>query len=116
MPLVEQLKPKNNSAASYFPVSANSANNKYEWETVVGFFIKSLHNIELEKTINTLDDFKLLCKTQITNKLDGEPFWHIIEKMYFDNEQVLNISPEMQALKVLNPESSNAGDERLTAF
>jgi len=39
MPLVEQLKPKNNSAASYFPVSANSANNKYEWETVVGFFI-----------------------------------------------------------------------------
>ena len=116
MPLVEQLKPKNNSAASYFPVSANSANNKYEWETVVGFFIKSLHNIELEKTINTLDDFKLLCKTQITNKLDGESFWHIIEKMYFDNEQVLNISPEMQALKVLNPESSNAGDERLTAF
>jgi len=116
MPLVEQLKPKNNSAASYFPVSANSANNKYEWETVVGFFIKSLHNIELEKTINSLDDFKLLCKTQITNKLDGEPFWHIIEKMYFDNEQVLNISPEMQALKVLNPESSNAGDERLTAF
>jgi len=116
MPLVEQLKPKNNSAASYFPVSANSANNKYEWETVVGFFIKSLHNIELEKTINTLDDFKLLCKTQITNKLDGEPFWHVIEKMYFDNEQVLNISPEMQAMKVLNPESSNAGDERLTAF
>jgi DNA phosphorothioation-dependent restriction protein DptG len=116
MPLLEELQPKNNSAASFFPVSANSANNKYDWDTVVGFFIKALHNLELDKSIKTLDDFKLLCKTQLTNKLDGEPFWHIIEKMYFDNGQVLNISPEMQALKVLNPESSNAGDERLTSL
>jgi DNA phosphorothioation-dependent restriction protein DptG len=116
MPLQKDLQPKNNSAASFFPVSANSASNEYDWNIVVGFFIKALHNIELEKSIKTLDDFKLLCRTQLTNKLDGEPFWHIIEKMYFDNDQVLNIAPEMQALKVLNPESSNAGDERLTSL
>ena len=60
MPLLEELKPKNNSAASYFPVSANSANNKYDWETVVGFFIKSLHSLKLEKNIESLDDFKKL--------------------------------------------------------
>ncbi|TMP07586.1 DNA phosphorothioation-dependent restriction protein DptG [Pseudoalteromonas sp. S3178] len=116
MPLLEQLNPKNNSAASYFPVSANSANNKYDWETVVGFFIKSLHSLKLEKNIESLEDFKKLCKTHFTNKLDGEPFWHVIEKMYFDNEQVLNIAPEMQALKVLNPDKSNSGDERLTSL
>lgn len=116
MPLQKDLQPKNNSAASFFPVSANSANNKYDWDTVVGFFIKALHNLELEKSIKNLDDFKLLCKTRLTNKLDGEPFWHIIEKMYFDNHQILNIAPEMQALKVLNSESSNAGDERLTTL
>ncbi|MDN3380592.1 MULTISPECIES: DNA phosphorothioation-dependent restriction protein DptG [unclassified Pseudoalteromonas] len=116
MPLLEELKPKNNSAASYFPVSANSANNKYDWETVVGFFIKSLHSLKLEKNIESLDDFKKLCKTHFTNKLDGEPFWHVIEKMYFDNEQVLNIAPEMQVLKVLNPDKSNSGDERLTSL
>jgi len=116
MPLLEKLKPKNNSAASYFPVSANSANNKYDWETVVGFFIKSLHSLKLEKNIESLDDFKKLCKTHFTNKLDGEPFWHVIEKMYFDNEQVLNIAPEMQVLKVLNPDKSNSGDERLTSL
>ena len=116
MPLLEELNPKNNSAASYFPVSANSANNKYDWETVVGFFIKSLHSLKLEKNIESLDDFKKLCKTHFTNKLDGEPFWHVIEKMYFDNEQVLNIAPEMQVLKVLNPDKSNSGDERLTSL
>lgn len=116
MPLIDDLKPKNNSAISFFPVSANSANNKYDWDTIVGLFIKSLHKLELEKTIKTLDDFKQLCKAQLTSKLDGDPFWHVIEKMYFDNEQVLNISPEMQALKVLSDESSNAGDERLTSF
>jgi DNA phosphorothioation-dependent restriction protein DptG len=116
VPLLKELKPKNNSAASYFPVSANSANNKYDWETVVGFFIKSLHSLKLEKNIKSLDDFKKLCKTHFTNKLDGEPFWHVIEKMYFDNEQVLNIAPEMQVLKVLNPDESNSGDERLTSL
>lgn len=116
MPLLEELNPKNNSAASYFPVSANSANNKYDWEAVVGFFIKSLHSLKLEKNIESLDDFKKLCKTHFTNKLDGEPFWHVIEKMYFDNEQVLNIAPEMQVLKVLNPDKSNSGDERLTSL
>jgi len=80
MPLVEQLKPKNNSAASYFPVSANSANNKYEWETVVGFFIKSLHNIELEKTINSLDDFKLLCKLKLQTNLMVSLFGILLRK------------------------------------
>ena len=116
MPLLEKLNPKNNSASNYFPVSANSANNKYDWETVVGFFIKSLHSLKLEKNIKSLDDFKKLCKTHFTNKLDGEPFWHVIEKMYFDNKQVLNIAPEMQVLKVLNPDESNSGDERLTSL
>ena len=96
MPLSKELNPKNNSAASYFPVSANSANNKYDWEIVVGFFIKSLHSLKLEKNIETLNDFKKLCKDHFTDKLDGEPFWHVIEKMYFDNEQVINIAPEMQ--------------------
>ena len=116
MPLLKELKPKNNSAASYFPISANSTNNKYDWETVVGFFIKSLHSLKLEKNIESLDDFKKLCKTHFTDKLDGESFWHVIEKMYFDNEQVLNIAPEMQVLKVLNPDKSNSGDERLTSL
>ena len=116
MPLLEDLQPKNNSAASFYPVSANSANNKYDWDTVAGFFIKALHNLELEKSIKTIDDFKELCRIQFTNKLDGEQFWHIIEKMYFDSEQVLHIAPEMQALKVLDSESSNAGDERLTSL
>ncbi|MEL0655563.1 DNA phosphorothioation-dependent restriction protein DptG [Pseudoalteromonas issachenkonii] len=116
MPLLEELKPKNNSAASYFPVSANSANNKYDWETVVGFFIKSLHSLKLEKNIVALDDFKKLCKTHFVDKLDGEPFWHVIEKIYFDNLQVLNIAPEMQVLKVLDSDTSNSGDERLTSL
>ncbi|WP_435237533.1 DNA phosphorothioation-dependent restriction protein DptG [Psychromonas sp. PT13] len=114
MPLSEELTPKNNSAASYFPVSANSANNKYDWEVVVGFFIKSLHDLELEKSLKSLDDFKALCKNHFIDKLDGEPFWSVIEKMYFDSRQVLNITPEMQALKVLNIDKSSSGDQRLT--
>ncbi|RDV23973.1 DNA phosphorothioation-dependent restriction protein DptG [Alteromonas aestuariivivens] len=116
MPLLHELKPKNNSAASFFPVSANSANNKYDWDVVVGFFIKSLHKIQLAKEIKSLDDFKHLCRAQLENKLDGEPFWHVVEKMYFDTAQVFNISPELQVLKVLSTESSCAGDERLTSF
>lgn len=116
MPLLEELKPKNNSAASFYPASANSANNKYDWETIVGLFIKSLHKIELEKTIKTMEDFKLICKAHLEQKLEGEDIWPVIEKMYFDNEDVVNISPEMQVLKTLNPERSQAGDERLTAL
>lgn len=116
MPLQNTLMPKNNSAASFFPVSANSSNNKYEWDTTVGFFIKSLHAIDLVKEVKDLDHFKELCKAQMANSLDGDPFWHVIEKMYFDNGQVLKIAPEMQALKVLNPAESSAGDERLTSM
>ena len=116
MPLLKELKPKNNSAASFYPASANSANNKYDWETIVGLFIKSLHKIELEKTIKSLNDFKLLCKTHLEHKLEGEDIWPVIEKMYFDNEEVVNICPEMQVLKTLNPERSQAGDERLSAL
>jgi DNA phosphorothioation-dependent restriction protein DptG len=114
MPLLEQLNPKKNSAASYFPASTNSNNNVFDWNNVVGFFITTLHNLKLSKDIKSLEGFKKLCKTHFTNKLDGEPFWHVIEKMYFDNEQVFNITPEMQALKVLNPDQSNSGDERLS--
>ncbi|TMO62200.1 DNA phosphorothioation-dependent restriction protein DptG [Pseudoalteromonas aurantia] len=117
MPLLKELKPKKkNSAASFYPASTNSTNNKYDWETVVGLFIKSLHKIELEKTIKTLDDFKLICKTHLEQKLEGDDIWPVIEKMYFDNEEVVNISPEMQVLKTLSPERSQAGDERLTAL
>ncbi|MBH0045901.1 DNA phosphorothioation-dependent restriction protein DptG [Pseudoalteromonas sp. NZS11_1] len=114
MPLLKELKPKNNSAASYFPASTNNSTNHYNWNTVVGFFIKNLHNIKLTQKVRTLDDFKQLCKTHFVEKLDGEPFWHVIEKMYFDNLQTFNIAPEMQTLKVLNPEESNSGDERLS--
>ncbi|MFC0116916.1 DNA phosphorothioation-dependent restriction protein DptG [Pseudoalteromonas xiamenensis] len=114
MPITTTLKPKNNSAASYYPVSANSANNKYDWDSVVGFFIKSLHGIELHKQIKSLNDFEQICKNTISNQLLGEPFWPVIEQMYFRELNVYNISPEMQVLKTLDEESSSAGDERLT--
>lgn len=116
MPLIDDLKPKNNSAASFFPVTTNNSNNKYDWDSVVGFFIKTLHSLELADQIKAIEDFQALCKAQIEPKLDGESFWPIIEKMYFDSGQVLKIAPEMQALKVLDSEASSAGDERLNTM
>ena len=114
MPLLEELKPKKNSAASYFPASTNSNTNIFDWNNVVSFFITTLHNLKFSKDIKSLENFKKECETHFTNKLGGEPFWHVIEKMYFDNEQVLNITPEMQALKVLKPPKNSSGDERLS--
>ncbi len=97
MPLAENLKPKDNTAAVYFPIAAKTVNdrsNKFEWDIVNRFFVGKLFSIFAND--KKLAQFQLRCKAHFLTKLSDPAMWDVIEKIYFSNHNIKNIAPEMQ--------------------
>ncbi|MFM5326143.1 DNA phosphorothioation-dependent restriction protein DptG [Aeromonas veronii] len=96
MPLSDNLAPqKNNSAATYFPISARSdKSNEFDWEIVNRFFVGELFSISADDT--KLAQFQQCCKKHFLNKLGDPAMWDVVEKMYFSKRSIKNIAPEMQ--------------------
>lgn len=104
MPLADGLSPQINSAATYFPVSARSdKSNEFDWEIVNRFFVGELFSISANE--RKLAQFQQLCKDHFLTKLSDPAMWQVIERIYFSQRNIKNISPEMQIF------SGNWGDD-----
>ncbi|MFA0678740.1 DNA phosphorothioation-dependent restriction protein DptG, partial [Vibrio sp. 10N.222.51.A6] len=60
--------------------------------------IKEGETTESEIALTT---FKLSCERSFKTKLDESDFWPILEKMYFENDQLFKISPEFLLFKTI---------------
>ncbi|PKF63761.1 DNA phosphorothioation-dependent restriction protein DptG [Psychromonas sp. psych-6C06] len=100
----EQLDiPANNKLSTYLPLRTKSLHYKFCWDTVLGYFVRVFYGKEVKKI--TVDDFKELCKKRLSPKIEEEPdFWLVLEKMYFEHEQIFKISPELLIFKAVKGE------------
>lgn len=96
MPLSNDLKPQDNKAATYFPISARNdeKSNKFDWEIVNRFFVSALFSISSND--RKLVQFQLRCKEHFLSKLSDPAMWNVVEEIYFTRRSIKNIAPEMQ--------------------
>mgnify|MGYP003663497099 FL=1 len=60
-----------------------------------------LPKVNAKKTIQSesIDEFKEQCKKRFIAKLDEDALWPVLEAMYFNGEELYNISPELLLFK-----------------
>lgn len=95
LPTHYQGVPRINTLDSYFPIRTNET--LCDWETVIGLLLQ----VVLRKDIGnySLEQFELDCQTKLEEKLGEEDFWNILREMYFEQKDILKISPEMLLFK-----------------
>lgn len=94
--------PSSNSLSTFLPLRTKDKHYKFCWETVLGYFVHSSYNKALITT--DLEGFKKLCKHRFSDLLDEPEFWSEIEGMYFENEELFKISPELLMFKAVKGE------------
>ncbi|WP_194435415.1 DNA phosphorothioation-dependent restriction protein DptG [Vibrio fluminensis] len=115
---------RNNTLTTYFPINTKDRKDIFNWDSVLGYVVKTSYRKELylekltddeklsikegEKTESeiALEKFKLSCERSFKKKLDESDFWPILEKMYFDNDQIFKISPEFLLFKTIKQKGS----------
>ena len=95
LPIHPQGVPRINTLNSYFPIRTNES--PFSWEAVIGLLL----GVVLRKSIGnySLEQFELDCQTKLVEKLGEEDFWNILQEMYFEQKDILKISPEMLLFK-----------------
>ncbi|NOH18500.1 DNA phosphorothioation-dependent restriction protein DptG [Vibrio cyclitrophicus] len=115
---------KNNTLTTYFPINTKDRKDIFNWDSVLGYVVKTSYRKELylEKLTDdeklaikegetteseiALATFKLSCERSFKTKLDESDFWPILEKMYFENDQLFKISPEFLLFKTIKQKGS----------
>jgi len=116
---------KVNTLTTYFPINTKDRKDIFNWDSVLGYVVKTSFRKELQLAKLTdeeklavkegetteseiaIEKFKLSCEKSFKAKLDESDFWPILEKMYFENEQLFKISPEFLLFKTIKQKGSN---------
>ncbi|WNJ95915.1 DNA phosphorothioation-dependent restriction protein DptG [Vibrio ruber] len=85
------------SLKSYFPIRTSKKGNDFDWSTVVGLFLRKLMRKDIGSY--TLNDYLEDCRALFLEKLSEKQFWNVIEEMYFSNDSIYSISPELLVFK-----------------
>ncbi|SMY34074.1 hypothetical protein PMAL9190_01483 [Photobacterium malacitanum] len=108
------IPPSNNAFSSFLPLRTKDKHYKFCWDSVLGYFVHLLYNKSL--FTKDIDDFKGLCEKSFSKKLERDDIslWNVIDKMYFHNDELFKISPELLIFKAtkeeLDTNSKKLGD------
>ena len=105
--------PVKNGFGSFLPLRTKDKHYKFCWDTVLGFFVHLLYDKALVK--ENAHSFKELCKKRITEKVDEDELWTVLEKMYFENDELYKVSPELLIFKAVKEEISE-NDKKMGAM
>jgi DNA phosphorothioation-dependent restriction protein DptG len=97
LPKTAEKVNKINSLNSFFPVRTKDGADAFNWDSVLGHVVKTSYRKDLGK--GGVDEFKLLCQKAFLVKLDDDDFWPIVEKMYFEGDDLFKIAPEFLLFK-----------------
>ncbi|MFT6777456.1 MAG: DNA phosphorothioation-dependent restriction protein DptG [Paraglaciecola sp.] len=96
------VPPSSNALSTYLPLRTKDKHYKFQWDIILGYFAHALYDKPL--VTSDIEEFKTLCKARFSSKLDEPAFWTVLEKMYFENEQLFEISPELLIFKASKDE------------
>ncbi|WP_269518615.1 DNA phosphorothioation-dependent restriction protein DptG [Alteromonas sp. BMJM2] len=103
--LKAELKPKDNKA-SFFPINTKDRKDVFDWDVILGHFVKHAYRKNIAN--NQFEQFKLKCKENFESKLDEPQFWQHLERMYFEGDELFNISPELLLFKAQDIKGNSA--------
>ncbi|MDP5213398.1 MULTISPECIES: DNA phosphorothioation-dependent restriction protein DptG [Pseudoalteromonas] len=105
--------PGQNKVSSFLPITTKDEHYKFCWDTILGFFVSLMYDKAI--VTESAESFKDLCEKRITEKVDEVELWTILEKMYFENDQLYKVSPELLIFKATKDEV-HKNDKRLGAM
>ncbi len=111
--LKKNLEPQNNKLTSFFPINTKDRKNIFDWDSVLGHFIRYFYRKQL--STDEFDKFQKACKSAFEEKLDVPEFWLEIEQMYFENDELFKITPELLLFKAQTVQG-NSANKRLGDF
>lgn len=111
--LNKNLEPQNNKLNSFFPIRTKDRKDIFDWDSVLGHFVKYCYRKQV--STDEFDKFQDACKSAFEAKLDVPEFWSDIERMYFENDELYKISPELLLFKAQNVQG-NSANKRLGDF
>lgn len=100
-----------NSLNSFLPIRTKG--NDFNWDAVIGIVLGTLLRRKINKY--SYNEFRDDCQNSFEDKLSEKNFWTILNKMYFDNDALFGISPEMLLFKG-QKEVRNKSDERISSL
>lgn len=111
--LKKNLEPQNNKLTSFFPINTKDRKDIFDWDSVLGHFVKYCYRKQV--STDEFDKFQGACKSAFEAKLDVPEFWSDIERMYFENDELYKISPELLLFKAQKAQG-NSANKRLGDF
>jgi DNA phosphorothioation-dependent restriction protein DptG len=109
----KQLVPQNNKVTAFFPINTKDRKDVFDWDCVLGHFIKYCYRKQI--STDNMSEFTKACKDAFELKLDVPEFWNEIESMYFQNDELYKISPELLLFKAQKVQG-NSSNKRLGDF
>lgn len=106
----EDKKLARNSLNSYFPIRTKDRKDVFDWDSALGYVVKTSYRKELIKT--DVEAFQVACEKRFKSKLDEVEFWSVLQNMYFQNGELFKISPEFLLFKTLK-ETGKTANARL---
>ncbi|WP_133180948.1 DNA phosphorothioation-dependent restriction protein DptG [Shewanella decolorationis] len=103
--------PNKNSLNSYLPIRTKG--NEFDWSAVIGLVLQGLLRKKVEKY--EYEQFVLDCEASLKEKLGEEAFWDVLKEMYFDQQSILDVSPELLLFRA-QKSLINAGDSRIASM
>jgi DNA phosphorothioation-dependent restriction protein DptG len=115
MNISKKIEVTDNKLKSFFPFRTKDERKKVDWNIVLGQVVGHVYRKEL--SVENFEEFTELCQQRFETSFNDEhkDFWHIVRKMYFDQKNVLNISPEF-LLFSSNEGTSSPINNRLAAM
>lgn len=103
--------PNKNSVNSYIPVRTKG--NEFNWDTVIGLMLQGLLRKKIEKY--GYEQFVKDCQISLQEKLGEEKFWDVLKEMYFDNQGIFSVSPELLLFRA-QKELVKSADSRMASM
>ncbi|SFP81178.1 DNA phosphorothioation-dependent restriction protein DptG [Enterovibrio norvegicus] len=96
--------PSNNAFTSFLPLRTKDKHYKFCWDSVLGYLVHILYSKSL--FTKNVYEFKGLCEKNFSKNLESDDsgLWDVIEKMYFQNDELFKISPEFLIFKAAGKE------------
>lgn len=93
-----------NKLTNYWPI--RNKGNEFDWDTVTGVVLSLA--LRQQITAYEFEQFKQDCKTRFSSKLDDPDFWPVLERTYFSNDSLFQISPLFLLFKAKGRQSGRA--------
>ncbi|WP_414659575.1 DNA phosphorothioation-dependent restriction protein DptG [Acinetobacter courvalinii] len=89
---------KKNIMGSFYPVGTRGESKGFDWDILTNLFICEIYGLDISsssKVEQKLNDFENYCRSSFIQALDDPRAWDHLKKIYFDERNLVLISPKL---------------------